>query len=48
MEIPPKYSVSGFMGFLKGVLVSGHYALTAGKNAMRIAAYIQSHLKEDN
>ena len=35
VEIPPKISVSGFMGYLKG------------KNESRIAEYIENQLKED-
>ena len=68
VEIPPEYSISGFMGFLKGksslmiyekypelqykyrnreFWCRGYYVDTAGKNAARIAAYIQNQLKED-
>ena len=68
VEIPPKMSVSGFMGFLKGkssLLIHerhgnlkykhgnrsfwcrGFYVDTAGKNAKRIAEYIQNQIKED-
>lgn len=68
VEIPPKMSVSGFVGFLKGkssLLVHerhgnlkykhgnrsfwcrGYYVDTAGKNAKRIAEYIQNQIKED-
>lgn len=68
IEIPPKMSVSGFMGFLKGkssliihqrhgnlkykygnrsFWCRGFYVDTAGKNAKRIAEYIQNQLKED-
>lgn len=35
VEIPPKISVSSFMGYLKG------------KSESRIAEYIQNQLKED-
>jgi putative transposase len=68
VEIPPKMSVSSFMGFLKGksslmiyerhanlkykhgqrsFWCRGYYVDTAGKNAKRIAEYIQNQLKED-
>ena len=68
LEIPPKYSVSGFMGYLKGKSSTmlyeqygelrykyrnrefwcrGYYVDTAGKNASRIAEYIQHQLQED-
>lgn len=68
VEIPPKMSVSGFVGFLKGkssliiferhanlkykygnreFWCRGYYVDTAGKNAKRIAEYIQNQLKED-
>mgnify|MGYP000983013288 FL=1 len=68
VEIPPKMSVSGFVGFLKGksslmiherhgnlkykygnrsFWCRGYYVDTAGKNAKKIAEYIQSQLKED-
>jgi putative transposase len=68
VEIPPKESVSGFVGFLKGkssLLIHerhgnlkykygnrsywcrGYYVDTAGKNAKKIAEYIQNQLKED-
>ena len=68
VEIPPKRSVSGFVGFLKGkssLMVyerwsnikykyrnrefwcKGYYVDTAGKNARKIAEYIQNQLKED-
>ena len=68
VEIPPKTSVSSFMGFLKGkssILIHerhgnlkykygnrsfwcrGYYVDTAGKNAKKIAEYIQNQLKED-
>ena len=68
VEIPPKESVAGFVGFLKGksTLIifqrhanlkykygnrqfwcRGYYVDTAGKNAKRIAEYIQNQLKED-
>lgn len=68
VEIPPKMSVSGFVGFLKGkssLLIHerhgnlkykygnrsfwcrGYYVDTAGKNAKRIAEYIQNQIKED-
>ncbi|WP_147539078.1 IS200/IS605 family transposase [Anaerotruncus rubiinfantis] len=68
IEIPPKMSVAGFVGFLKGkssliiferhanlkykygnrtFWCRGYYVDTAGKNAARIAEYIQNQLKED-
>ena len=68
VEIPPKMSVSGFVGFLKGksglmiherhgnlkykygnrsFWCRGYYVDTAGKNAKKIAKYIQNQLKED-
>ena len=68
VEIPPKMSVSSFVGFLKGksslmvyerwsnikykyrnreFLYKGYYVDTAGKNACKIAEYIQNQLKED-
>ena len=68
LEIPPKLSVSSFMGFLKGkssIMIHerhgnlkykygnrsfwcrGFYVDTAGKNAKKIAEYIQNQLKED-
>ena len=68
VEIPPKMSVSGFVGFLKGksslllherhgnlkykhgnrsFWCRGFYVDTAGKNAKKIASYIQNQIKED-
>ena len=68
IEIPPKMSIAGFVGFLKGkssLIIferhanlkykygnrtfwgRGYYVDTAGKNAARIAEYIQNQLKED-
>lgn len=68
VEIPPKISVSSFMGYLKGkssvifherhgnlkykygnrsFWCRGYYVDTVGKNAKRIAEYIQNQLKED-
>ncbi len=68
LEIPPKLSVSGFMGYLKGKSATmlyeqfgelkykyrnrefwckGYYVDTVGKNASKIAEYIQNQLKED-
>ena len=68
VEIPPKMSVSSFVGFLKGkssliiferhsnlkykygnrqCWCRGYYVDTAGKNAKKIAEYIQNQLKED-
>ena len=67
VEIPPKMSVSSFMGYLKGkssvifherhgnlkfkygnrsFWCRGYYVDTVGKNAKRIAEYIQNQLKE--
>ena len=67
VSIPPKYSVSQFMGYLKGksslmifdrhanlkykygnrqFWCKGYYVDTVGKNAKRIAEYIQNQLKE--
>ena len=68
VEIPPKMSVSSFVGFHKGkssliiferhsnlqykygnrkFWCRGYYVDTAGKNAKKIAEYIQNQLKED-
>lgn len=51
VSIPPKMSVSGFMGYLKGKNRSfwcrGYYVDTVGKNNKKIAEYIQNQLKED-
>jgi putative transposase len=68
LEIPPKISVSGFMGYLKGksslmifekwsnmkykyrnreFWCRGYYVDTVGKDAKRIATYIQNQLRED-
>ena len=68
LEIPPKMSVSGFMGYLKGksslmifekwsnmkykyrnreFWCRGYYVDTVGKDAKRIANYIQNQLRED-
>ena len=68
LEIPPKISVSSFMGYLKGksslmlyeqfqalqfkyrnreFWCRGYYVDTAGKDAKKVAAYIQNQLKED-
>lgn len=68
VEIPPKMSVSSFVGFLKGkssiilhqrhgnwkykygnrsFWCRGYYVDTAGKNAKKIAEYIENQLKED-
>ncbi len=68
VEIPPKMSVAGYVGFLKGkssliifqrhanlkykygnrtFWCRGYYVDTAGKNAKKIAEYIQNQLKED-
>ena len=68
VEIPPKMSVSSFVGFLKGkssliiferhanlkykygnrqFWCRGYYVDTAGKNAKKLAEYIQNQLKED-
>ena len=57
VEIPPKYSISGFMGYLIGELkykyrnrefwCRGYYVDTVGKNESRIAEYVKNQLKED-
>lgn len=68
VQIPPKLSVSGFVGYLKGkssliiferhanlkykygnrkFWCRGYFVDTAGKNAKKIAEYIQNQLKED-
>ena len=68
VEIPPKMSVSSFVGFLKGkssliiferhsnlkykygnrqFWCRGYYVDTAGKNAKKIAEYLQNQRKED-
>lgn len=68
IEIPPKISVSSFMGYLKGksslmiyekfpelkykyrnreFWCRGYYVDTVGKNAKKIAEYIQRQLEED-
>ena len=59
VEIPSKYSVSSFMGYLKGKSSTmlyeqfgefwcrGYYVDTAGKNANRIKEYTKNQLKED-
>ena len=48
IEIPPKMSVSSFMGFLKGKSsLMIYYVDTAGKDAKKIKEYIQKQLKED-
>ena len=68
LSIPPKYSVSQIVGFLKGksslmifdrhanlkykygnrqFWCRGYYVDTAGKNAKKMAEYIQNQLKED-
>ena len=68
VEIPPKISISGFMGYLKGknslmiyekwsnmkyryrnreFWCREYYVDTVGKDATRIAKYIQNQLKED-
>ena len=57
VEIPPKYSISGFMGYLIGELkykyrnrefwCRGYYVDTVGKNESRIAEYVRNQLKED-
>ena len=45
VEIPPKLSVSKYMGILKGK--SSYYVDTVGKNAKRIAEYVKNQLQED-
>ena len=68
VSIPPKFSISSFMGYLKGksslmlyeqfpelkfkyrnreFWCRGYYVDTAGKNAQKIAKYIQMQLAED-
>ena len=68
LKIPPKLSVAGFMGYLKGksslqiyekfgnlkfrygnknFWCRGYYVDTVGKNAKKIAEYIQQQLKTD-
>lgn len=68
ISLPPKISVSSFMGYLKGksslmlyeqfpelkfkyrnreFWCRGYYVDTAGKNAVKIAQYIQGQLAED-
>ena len=68
IEIPPKMSVSSFMGYLKGksslmifekwgnmrykyrnreFWCRGYYVDTVGKDAKKIAAYIENQLRED-
>ena len=68
VSIPPKISISNFMGYLKGksslmiyeqfgnlkfkyrnreFWCRGYYVDTAGKDAKKVAAYIQNQLKED-
>ena len=46
VEIPPKMSVSGFMGYLKGKS-RGYYVDTVGKNTAKIQDYIKHQLEED-
>ena len=52
LEIPPKMSVSGFMGYLKGksslmLYERGYYVDTVGKNKEKIRDYIKKQLEED-
>ena len=68
VQIPPKLSVSGFVGYLKGkssliiferhanlkykygnrkFWCRGYFVDTAGKNAKKIAEYIQNQIMED-
>ena len=58
IEIPPKMSVSSFMGFLKGksslmiyrnreFWCRGYYVDTVGKNTKKIKEYIANQLQED-
>ena len=58
LEIPPKVSVSSFMGYLKYPELKykyrnrefwcrGYYVDTAGKNAEKIEEYIRHQLEED-
>ena len=47
VEIPPKISVSSFMGRSREFWCKGYYVDTAGKNTSRIVEYIKKQLKED-
>ena len=51
VEISPKESVSGFMGYLKGKNRSfwcrGYYVDTVGKNTTAIKEYIANQLERD-
>ena len=51
VRIPPKYSVSEIVGYLKGksslMIFEKHANLTVGKNTAAIKTYIQNQLKED-
>ena len=58
IRIPPKYSVSEIMGYLKGksslmiygnrhFWCRGYYVDTVGKNTAAIKSYIQNQIKED-
>ena len=53
LEIPPKYSISEFMGYLKYKFGNrkfwsrGYFVDTVGKNEKAIREYIQNQLQED-
>ena len=47
LEIPPKVSVSSFMGYLKGKSSLMIYEKYPGKNAKKIEEYIRHQLEED-
>ena len=49
LAIPPKYSVSQIMGYLKGksFWCTGYYVDTVRKNAKKIEEYIKNQLQED-
>ena len=48
VEIPPKMSVSGFMGYLnREFWCRGYYVDTVGKNTAKIQDYIKHQLEED-
>ena len=50
VSIPPKYSVSEIMGYLKGkshFWCRGYYVDTVGKNAKQIEEYVKNQMKED-
>ncbi|WP_406242109.1 IS200/IS605 family transposase [Tissierella carlieri] len=50
VTIPPKLSVSSFMGYLKGkssLWCKGYYVSTVGRNKKVIEEYIKKQLQED-